>query len=270
MPPGLALPHDRVDILKSEDFMRRLCSIAVIGLLFVSTGEAHPYDERAAFVYLALGASDATGVGAASMANGYVFLIKQELEKLDLPVVLINRGVAGARANVVKEEVRHAKEAHDGVDLVTIWVGTNDLVHGDDPDDFGKALHAILQMLRKHVARTIVIANLPDLTRLPRFRNQPSPHVTDDRIAAYNAVIAEEAGAAGALLVDLFAQIPHDDLLLHPDGFHPNDAGHREIAAFFLEAIRPVVKAPLMGSGARLNRQEHNRHDVKDTLSACY
>ena len=59
--------------------------------------------------------------------------------------------------------------------------------------------------------------------------------------------LAEEAREAGALLVDLFAQIPHDDLLLHADGFHPNDVGHREIAALFLEAIRPIVKAPLMG-----------------------
>jgi lysophospholipase L1-like esterase len=229
--------------------MRRLCCIAVIGLLLVSTGEVHPYDERAAFVYLAFGASDATGVGAGSMANSYVFLIKQELERLGPPVLLINRGVSGARADVVKEEVRRAKEAQNGADLVTIWAGANDLVHGDDPEDFGKTLHVILQTLREHVAPTIVIANLPDLTRLPRFRNQPSPQVTEDRIKAYNAAIAEEALEAGALLVDLFAQIPHDDLLLHADGFHPNDAGHREIAALFLKAIRPIIKSPLMGRG---------------------
>ena len=38
-------------------------------------------DRKIEFVYLALGASDATGVGAIPLTEGYVFLIKRELEK---------------------------------------------------------------------------------------------------------------------------------------------------------------------------------------------
>ena len=163
------------------------------------------------------------------------------------PVVLMNRGVSGARINMVKEQVRRAMEAQESVDLVTIWVGANDLVHGDDIEHFRENLHFILRTLREHVDRAIVIANLPDLSRLPRFRKQPSPHVTQTRIQAYNAVIAEEAHDAGASLVDLFAQTVRDDLVQHSDGFHPNEAGHREIAALFLNAIRPKISAPITG-----------------------
>lgn len=221
-----------------------LCCSVVIGLFLLSTVAGRSYADTSAFVYLALGASDATGVGAGSMAQGYVFLIKQELENWAPRVLLINRGVSGARIETIKEQVRRAKEAQDSADLVTVWVGANDLVHGDDPEPFAKGVHFILQTLRQHVARTIVIGNLPDLTRLPRFRKQPSPHVTEDRILAYNAVIADEARQAGASLVDLFAHNFREELVLQSDGFHPNDAGHREIATLFLDAIRPKIRAP--------------------------
>jgi acyl-CoA thioesterase-1 len=230
--------------------MRKPTCRVVIGLVLLLTGSGPPYAETSTFVYLALGASDATGVGAASMAQGYVFLIKQELENLAPPVVFINRGVSGARIETIKEEVRRAQEAKDRADLVTVWAGANDLVHGDDPEQFRKAFHFILQTLRQHVARAIVVGNLPDLTRLPRFRQQPSPHVTADRIQAYNAVIAEEAHQAGASLVDLFAHNLRDDLVLHSDGFHPNDAGHREIAMLFLQAIRSEINAAVVHGGA--------------------
>ncbi len=193
--------------------MREVFCIAVIGLILLLTSTGHLHAETPAFVYLALGASDATGAGAGSTAQGYVFLIKQELDKLVPPVVLLNRGVSGARIDIVKEEARRVKEAHQSADLVTIWVGANDVVHGDDPAVFRKGLHFIMQTLREHVSRTIVIGNLPDLSRLPRFRNQPNPHVTGQRIQAYNAVIEEEARDVGASVVDLFGQSLRDDLV---------------------------------------------------------
>jgi lysophospholipase L1-like esterase len=225
--------------------MREMLWIMVGWLTLLASGTGHLYAATPPFVYVALGASDATGVGAGSMAEGYVNLIKQELENLMPRVILINRGVSGARIDIVKEEVRRVKEGHNSADLVTIWVGANDLIHGDDPEVFREGLHFILQTLRQHVSHTIVIANLPNLTQLPRFRNQPSPHVTEKRIKAYNAVIAKEAGDVDAALVDLFAQSLRDDLVLHSDGFHPNDTGHREIAALFLNAIRPKIHASI-------------------------
>ena len=225
--------------------MREVFCIGVIGLVLLSTTTGPLHAETSAFVYLALGASDATGVGAGSVAQGYVFLIKQELDKLVPRVELINRGVSGARADIVKEEARRVKDAQKSADLVTIWVGANDVVHGDDPELFRKDLHFIMQILREHVSPTIVIGNLPDLSRLPRFRNQPSPHVTGERIQAYNAVIEEEAHDAGASVADLFGQALRDDLVFHSDGFHPNDAGHREIATLFLNAIRRKIHASM-------------------------
>ena len=85
-------------------------------------------------------------------------------------------------------------------------------------------------MLREDVSPNIVIGNLPDLTRLPRFQRVPDPRVTVARVNAYNEAIAQEARNVKASVVNLFAQPVREELIFDVDGFHPNDAGHREIA----------------------------------------
>ncbi len=200
-----------------------------------------PKEKKIEFVYLALGASDATGVGAVPLTEGYVYLIYRELDRRIPGVFLVNLGVPGARIDVIKEQARVARQLGTKANLVTLWAGANDLVHGDDPKVFQEDLRALLGIVRESISNTIVIANLPDLTKLPRFRSAPDPAVTADRVRLYNRAIEAEAGSAGALLVDLFAQPVRDDLVFDLDGFHPNDAGHREIARQFLAVILPKL-----------------------------
>ena len=98
-----------------------------------------------------------------------------------------------------------------------------------------------MTIVREHVSQAIVVANVPDLTQLPRFRTSPSPTVTTTRIDAFNRAIAEETRSAGGSLVDLHASPVRDDLVFDVDGFHPNNAGHREIARQFLQVALPIV-----------------------------
>jgi lysophospholipase L1-like esterase len=193
------------------------------------------------FIYLALGASDATGVGAVPLTEGYVYLITRELDRQIPGVFLINLGVPGARIDLIKEQVRVAKQLGTKADLVTLWTGANDVVNGDDPKQFQERLRALLRMVREDISRTIVVANLPDLTQLPRFRTSPNPTVTPSRIEAFNRIIEEETRSAGGSLVDLQTSPVRDDLVFDVDGFHPNNAGHRELARQFLQVILPKV-----------------------------
>ncbi|MBA2484687.1 MAG: SGNH/GDSL hydrolase family protein [Nitrospira sp.] len=211
--------------------------MAAVSCLSLSSCGGGPREKKIEFVYLALGASDATGVGATPLTEGYVFLLKQELDRRMPGVFLINLGIPGARIDLIKEQVRIAKQLGTKANLVTIWTGGNDVVHGDDPETFRKDLRFILQTLRDNVSQNIVIGNLPDLTRLPRFQRAPDPRVTLARVRAYNEGIALEARDVGASVVDLFAQPVRDELIFSVDGFHPNDAGHREIARLFLQVI---------------------------------
>jgi len=200
-----------------------------------------PREKKIEFVYLALGASDATGIGAFPLMEGYVYLIKAALDKRFPGVALLNLGVPGARIDLIKEQVQLAMRVHAKANLITLWAGGNDLIHGDDPKTFQEDLRFILQSLHKDVSKVIVIANLPDLTQLPRFQANPSPVVTLERVRAFNRVIEQEARAVGAPLVDLFDQPVREDLVSDLDGFHPNDAGHREIARLFLQMILPAL-----------------------------
>jgi acyl-CoA thioesterase I len=213
----------------------------LVGCLSVLACAKAARDKKIEFVYLALGASDATGVGASPLSEGYVFLIKRELDKRVPGVALVNLGVPGARIDLIKEQVRIATQVNTKANLVTLWTGTNDLVHGDDPKTFQEDLRFVLQNVRKSVSKTIVVANLPDLTQLPRFRSDPSPVVTIGRVQAFNRAIEQEARAADAPLVNLFAQPVRDDLVVDLDGFHPNDAGHREVARLFFQMILPKL-----------------------------
>ena len=50
------------------------------------------------------------------------------------------------------------------------------------------------------------MANIPDLTRLPRFATRPEPAVTTERIATFNTAIKRQAARYRVPLVDLFAK----------------------------------------------------------------
>jgi lysophospholipase L1-like esterase len=215
--------------------------LAVVVTLPLAGCPAKVPERKIDFVYLALGASDAAGVGALPLTEGYVYQIKRDLDTRMSGVALLNLGVPGARIDLIKEQARLAQQAKAKANLITIWTGGNDVTHGDDPSAFRADLRRLLE-LAKDIAPIIVIANLPDLTQLPRFRAQPSPAVTEARVRAFNQAIGDEARRANALLVDLFAQPVQDALVWDVDGFHPNDAGHRELARLFLQQILPALK----------------------------
>jgi lysophospholipase L1-like esterase len=75
--------------------------------------------------------------------------------------------------------------------------------------------------------------------------------VVDAEVDAYNRAIAEAAAATGAEVVDLFsiAQAAQrdgtEDDLISRDGLHPNDAGHRAVAAAFAQAYANDPSATL-------------------------
>ncbi|HET8722547.1 MAG TPA: SGNH/GDSL hydrolase family protein [Nitrospira sp.] len=217
----------------------RLLSTALCCVLLAACGGVK--ERPIQFIYLALGASDATGVGALPLTEGYVYLIARELDRQIHGVFVLNLGVPGARIDLVKEQARVAKQLGTKTDVVTLWTGPNDVVNGDDPKTFQDQLRGLLGIVKENISPTIVVANVPDLTMLPRFRTSPNPSVTVARIDAFNRAIAEETRAAGGALVDLHASPVRDELVFDVDGFHPNNAGHREIARQFLQVLLPKV-----------------------------
>ena len=80
--------------------------------------------------------------------------------------------------------------------MITIWAGPNDLIRGVDVATFEQSLATILTQLRQATSAVVVLANIPDLTILPRFLVDPDSDVTVERVYVFNLAIARQADAS--------------------------------------------------------------------------
>ncbi len=190
--------------------------------------------------YVALGASDAVGVGSNSPGSqGYVPLVAAHLPRGSH---LINLGISGIHLHeALSEELPLALTTSPG--LITVWLVANDFIAGVTYDDYMHDLDTLLQQLHTSTHARIVMADLPDLTRLPAFANQTSTQKSKmlQAIQQWNAGIAQMAGRYGVVLLDLF--IHGSQLTSHPeyissDGFHPSPSGYVQLANYFWQAIK--------------------------------
>jgi lysophospholipase L1-like esterase len=217
----------------------RLMILAVLAIsVGACAGSPEPPDQ---IVYLAIGASDAAGVGAEPLTRGYVFRISDELDERVDEVFLAPLAIPGAGTEQLDAALELLLETEIEPNLVTVWTGPNDVIRGEDVDDFQNELEELFERLRDRTDGVIVAANIPDLTELPRFREDPDDNVTRERIEEFNDVIAEQAEDHDVLLVDLYGEPVEDDLVSGEDGFHPNDEGHQRIADEFLDVILPAL-----------------------------
>lgn len=198
-----------------------------------------PANALPAVNYVALGASDAFGIGASPITRGYVYRIKDGFEDRGRKVNLLNLGIPTADIPAIKKTAKAALKRDTEIDLVTIWTGANDLIGGNDVGEFEEDLESMLARLRDKSNAFIVIMNLPDLTQIKKFREDPDRDVTVERVTAFNQAITRQAQKYKVPIVDFFNAQPGDMLVSKKDGFHPNNDGHQKIADLYLQIILP-------------------------------
>jgi acyl-CoA thioesterase I len=190
--------------------------------------------------YAALGASDAVGIGSnIPGSQGYVPLIATHLPRGSH---LINLGISGIQLHeALTQELPLALTTSPN--LITIWLVANDFIGGVTYDNYLHDLNTLLQRLQVSTRARVVMANLPDLTRLPAFENESSSQKSQMLVAIqqWNRGIAQLAKKYGVVLVDLFKQ--GSQLTAHPeyisgDGFHPSPSGYVQLANYFWQAIK--------------------------------
>jgi acyl-CoA thioesterase-1 len=190
--------------------------------------------------YVALGASDAVGIGSnLPGSQGYVPLVAAHLPKGSH---LINLGISGIQLHeALSQELPLALTTSPN--LITIWLVANDFIGGVTYVNYLHDLNTLLQRLHVSTHARVVMANLPDLTRLPAFANETPSQKSHMLVAIqqWNKGIAQLAKKYGVALVDLFSQ--GSQLTAHPeyisgDGFHPSPSGYVQLANYFWQVIK--------------------------------
>ena len=208
-------------------------------------------------VYVAIGASETLGVGAEEpTAQAWTSVFYRSA--LPEGALFYNLGEVGATTEqAVNDELPVALAEHP--DLVTVWLNTNDLVHGVSVAAYRAQLDRLLSALAGAGVTRLLVANTPVLSDLPAYRAclphppagapgcaftagpVPAPAELDRLVDAYNAAIAEVVARSHGVLVDLHCQ--GGLAARHPgwvssDGFHPTAEGYAQIAQAFTSALR--------------------------------
>jgi acyl-CoA thioesterase-1 len=200
-------------------------------------------DNPSTSIYVAIGASDAFGIGTNDpKKQSWPVVLSQLLEK---KVHLINLGIPGATlALALRAELPIAKDVKP--DIVTVWLGVNDFDQNIPLETYGVQLQQLISLLQQPSA-AIYVGNIPDLTYLPRYANA-NHYLMKQQITEWNVAIRTICQESGVTLVDLFSA--WNDLAQHPeyisgDGFHPSEQGANRIAHIFstviIEGVTPTI-----------------------------
>ena len=212
--------------------------------------------------YVAIGASDAVGIGASVNTLGYVFQIRDSLETIVDTVEFTNMGVSG---HVIEEMINFQMQSTIDVDpdIVTIWVGGNDFNDYltryffensiDTVVNFRSDLKVLLGTLKDSLPDAeIFIADLPDMAKLPFVRafigedpTTASYQVALEILDSLNTMIREEAFAYQANFIPLSAEgdLTGDSTNISDDGFHPSDQGYGIMTDLYFEAILQYIES---------------------------
>lgn len=194
--------------------------------------------DRDSIVYVALGDSTGTGLGARN-GGGYVELLFKRIQQIRPGSRLVNLSTAWATsADVLKSQISKVAESHPT--LVTIGIGINDVLQSVGEQEFEENYEKIISQLDT-VGAVTVIVNLADLSGAPMLLRSPGSGI-EFRIKSFNQCIARVATRHNLKLVDLY-DTTKDILRVHPelfsaDGMHPSDAGYK----LWAETMWPLVK----------------------------
>jgi len=210
----------------------RIGWLASVVLVALGVAACRPTASRP-FTYVAIGASDAVGVGARDPdTEGWVPRLGQRFGR---DARVINLGVSGSTlAQALQEQLGPAVHARPYV--VTVWLAVNDFNAGVPLERYDADLDKLLQGLRQTQAK-VLVGNVPDLTPLAPFARRAQ---LAEQVDAWNRAIADSVSRNGATLVDLHAhwqEAAEHPEYLSQDGFHPSSEGHARLAQIFGEAL---------------------------------
>ena len=122
-------------------------------------------------------------------------------------------------------------------DLLIISYGLNDARGGTPLDFFRERLVHLVRRVREHIKPVIVLLGPYYMTGFTRMGGPPWSHANLSIFKRFNKAIGQVAGEQQCLYVDVIAANGETDWMVHYDGVHQNDLGHRIVANRIFEVL---------------------------------
>lgn len=204
--------------------------------------------------YVALGASDAVGVGADNPnTQGYVPII---ISRLPTGSAALNLGISGITLHdALRQELPEVAAAQPT--FITVWLVGNDFRDCTSLQQYAADLDVLLTTLHDQTHAQVFVANTPDMSVLPYFREgapQGGVCVQGTSIAhvhalvlQWNQVIDPIVTKHGDVLVDLYDTdfATHPEYISSRDGFHPSTLGYARLADLFWSQVLAHKAVPV-------------------------
>ena len=200
------------------------------------------------YTIIGFGDSITLGAKATNEANTWLGIVEAQLRQVvKVPLRVVNKGVGDntishrttnytestkpSALERVNEDVI-ALEPH----LVFVCFGLYDMRFGTPVAIFQKDLEQVILQIKSKLPDTeILLTNVFHMTGWTRYapRNKGSIAVTK----AYNEAIAAIGKRQSVPVSDVSAAMDFNDFLIHEDGVHGNDLGHRIIGNKVFETL---------------------------------
>jgi len=189
-----------------------------------------------------LGDSTTAGVGSPSAAQSLPVLVaRQVADRSGRAVHVVGHGVSGARTDTVRSE-QVPRVLDEGVDVVLVVVGSNDVTHLTPWWQMQTRTAALLDAARERSGAPVVLGGIPQFRTVPALlqplRTLTGAYAVPLRRAQRAAVAAAGEGVSfvdiAALASPRFLGVPES---MSSDGFHPSEIGY----GFWADALAPAV-----------------------------
>jgi lysophospholipase L1-like esterase len=189
--------------------------------------------------YVALGDSYTIGTGATPQES-WPAQITSRLKAKGVAIELTsNLGRNGwTTQNLIDYQIPVLKELH--ADFVSVLIGTNDWVHGEDAQTFEDNIHKIFGELLTIVpdSKNIIVVTVPDFSVMPVGIRFSGGRDIAGGLAGFNQIIKDQAHSFGLRVVDIYPLSRTLASLVSPDGLHPSAQGYARWADL-IEAYFP-------------------------------
>lgn len=210
--------------LNQQGYVTIIAFLLVVGL----AGSAIAQGPKILF----FGDSLTSGYGT-SRRTAFPAVIQSTIDSLGLQATIVNAGLSGETSAAGVRRIDWVLGAHKAVDIFVLELGGNDGLRGVSLATTEKNLLAILDRVKvKHPTAALVVAGV----LIP-------PNLGTDYTETFAGIFPRVAASRGAVLIPFLlegvAAVPE----LNVDDIHPNQAGHRLVAATVWPYLEPLVRA---------------------------